>query len=440
MTRFLLGALLSVLSAAPALAASLDLTADVRTRARIYENPGLLLVGQSNQSFIYNRAEFGVRLKDIEVGQRRGRQMRMELGVKMTGIGVAGSTNAAAAPFSNNVSGYPGTNMEPFFENAYLKLTNLGGYRSEIWAGRQSYDFGTGLVFSDDHRGVSGLRARIPLWTSPVTLEAFFFEPRGSFTRANELNIYGGLLEIPAEGTLTLGALAERDRGPSPAAGTALARADRYFYTARYRLDMNQLSFDGEIALQRGKGTPAAAGGSEIKYKGFAYVLKGAWIQEIKGFGKGQGRASFARGSGDKNGTNGTDEAFFPSHGKRTDGFERDAFGDFFGATVYDAQGGNPTARNGLPANLSGLEITHLGATVPFKGLFFDVDFYFYQADTVLAGDRTLGHETDYRLTYKYKDDLTVTASLATFKAYAAYGLNNSARGKRVGLEFHGRF
>ena len=62
--------------------------------------------------------------------------------------------------------------------------------------------------------------------------------------------------------------------------------------------------------------------------------------------GEGIARMSVARGSGDHADTPTRDEAFFPAHGHQFNGLDRSGFGDFFGATPYNAFGGNYGDKN----------------------------------------------------------------------------------------------
>src|SRR6185312_10255656 len=169
------------------------------------------------------------------------------------------------------------------------------------------------------------------------------------------------------------------------------------------------------------------------------------WKQSLYHTGEGIARVSLARGSGDRGDTKTTDEAFYPSHGHRYDGFERSGFGDFYGATPYDAYGGNysTTTKSGLPSNTSGISVVGAGFTTPaYHGFLIDIDGYLYQATRASSSSgfgSTLGDELDLHLRYPIRDQFSLNAGMAYFKSGQITDTRKTVA-RRYSFEASGRF
>ena len=449
------------LSGSAAQAANLDVTASYKMKAESYKN--LNLDASSNfsrneRSFIDNDARLGIAVRKIALETRGGDESTMDLALQLHAIGVAGSTTAVSPPFNRAAGYYPSTNLTPFIENAYLRVHRLFGKDLEATFGRQSYRLGSGLLLDDDGAGFTGItvRGEIP-WG--MQLEGFVFNdknPNPNVTSPNSLDLFGFSLIVPSEGTWSLNELVERDRAAQLVYGCSfldgagnsqpctISKAVRSFTSARYQINYGPMVFEGEAALEKGSATPSGAvtAPNHITYNGNAQVVRAKWKQHLYKTGEGIARVSVARGSGDKLDTNTTDEAFFPSHGHRYSGLERSGFGDFFGATPYDAWGGNysSTTVSGLRQGASGIIVVGAGYTPPaWNGVALDLDYYLFQAERVQSGPRTLGNEVDVRLRYAILDRFTLAAGAAFFGAGTA---SNPSRGasKKYSFEASGRF
>lgn len=384
----------------------------------------------------------------------------MDVGLVLHAIGVAGSTAAVTAPFDRAAAYYPSTDLTPFIENAYLRVHKLFGKPLDATFGRQTYRLGSGLLLDDDGAGLTGVTVRGELPWLGMQLEGFVFDTRDPNPNVaapnNSLGLFGASLSLPTDGVWSLNQLFERDQASqfvygcsfTDAAGAtqlcSVSKAVRSFTSARYTLNYGPMVFDGEAALEKGAATPTGLNpaSNHITYNGNAEVVRAKWKQRLYKTGEGIARISVARGSGDKTDTPTTDEAFFPSHGHRYNGLERSGFGDFFGATPYDAWGGNysTTTVNGLRQGASGIMVVGAGYTPPaWNGAVLDVDYYLFQADRVTSGPRTLGSEWDVHLRYTVLDRFTLSAGAAFFSVGKA---SNPARGsaKKYFFEASGRF
>jgi hypothetical protein len=438
-------------------AASLDVTAAYKMKAVSYSNLNYNTNDKNSHSFITNDARLGIAVRKIPLESRGGEDVTMDLGIVLHAIGVSGSTASIASPFDRPASYYPSSDLTPFIENAYLKVHRLWGYPWEATFGRQSYRLGSGLLLDDDGAGFTGVSARgeLPWWS--MKIEGFIFNDRNPLNTSapNSLDLAGASVDLPGEGVWQLNQLFERDRAqqtvygcdyvgnPQPN-GCLVSKAVRSFSSLRYQISYGPMVFDGEAAMEKGYATPTglSPAGSHITYNGNAQVVRMKWKQSLYKSGEGIARVSVARGTGDDPGTNTKDEAFFPSHGHRYNGLERTGFGDLFAATAYDAFGGNvsTTTKSGLRNGASGLVVVGAGYTPPaYKGITLDVDFFLYQAERISAGSRTLGTEWDLRLRYPIRDQLTLAAGMAYFRAGKFTDPGRSIA-RKYSFEVSGRF
>ena len=424
--------------AAPAVrAASLDVDASYAMKAVSYSNlePG----GPRNaHAFLSNDARLGVAVRKISLEETRGgEETTMDVGVRLRALGVSGSSTSLASPFDRAAAYYPKTDLSPFVENAYLRVDRLWGLPLTAVFGRQSFRLGGGLLLDDDGAGLTGALLRGALPWAGLKAQAFVFQDKNPQASApNSLTLFGASLDLPTEGTWQLNQLFERDAsnqlvygctyaGDPDAAGCSVSKALRSFTSVRYQISYGPMVFDGEAALEKGVATPTgpAPAPNHITYNGNAQVVRMKWKQGLYRAGQGIARVSVARGSGDDPGTQTRDEAFYPSHGHRYDGLERDGFGDFYGATAYDAFGGNysTSTKSGLPSGASGLLVVGAGYTPPaYRGLTLDLDYFLYQAERVASGSKTLGMEWDVHLRYPIRDRFSLNAGMAYFKSGTA--------------------
>lgn len=450
-----LGLFLLACLAPGARAASLDVTASYKMRALSYRNIDLG-ADVNNRSFLENDARLGLAVKKIVLEPRGGDDTTLDLGLLLHAIGVAGSTTSVTTPFDRAAAYYPNTALLPFIENAYLKVGRLWGEPIEATFGRQNYRLGSGLLLDDDGAGFTGAVVRGELPWGGMKAEGFLFQDKNPQASApNSLTLAGFSLDLPTEGTWQLNQLIERDQAQQLVYGCAypgdpnlngcmVSKALRSFTSARYQISYGPMVFDGEAAIEKGVATPTGPlpAPNHITYNGNAQVVRMKWKQALYRTGEGIARVSLARGSGDDSSTPTRDEAFFPSHGHRYSGLERSGFGEFFGATPYDAFGGHSSSatKSGLPQNASGIIVVGLGYTPPaYHGFALDIDGYLYQAERVQNAPRTLGDELDVRVRYPIRDQFTLSAGAAYFKSGLITDLNRSIARKYT-FEASGRF
>lgn len=428
------------LPASQAWGASLDVTADFRLRTLGYTNLNLSS-DRNNQAFFSQNARLGFLLKKIELASIQGVAETMEVGLAFRGVGIAGSTSPVQRPFDRIASNYPGSNFAPFLENAYVRVFNLFGYPWETTLGRQSFKLGSGLLLQDDGAGLTGVSMLGNLPFLDMKWGGFFFETRANQIGSGNLDIFGVGFELPLEGTWQVSHMVESDKAIRTELTFPVSRVTRHFSSVRYSIAFGRLTFDGEAALETGNalvsGTSPTT--SKVTLLGNAQVFQGSWKAPMWKLGEGLFRATIGRGSGDKGGTPSRDEAFSPSNGHRFYGLERSGYGEFYGASLYDALASSDTF-SGLPDGTSGVQVVGFGVTLPpYKGIVPELDYYLFKADTHTGANGDLGGEWDAKLRYEIGEKFSLKASAAFFTSGNAYGASRQSA-RRLMFQATARF
>src|SRR3989339_1070130 len=141
MKKFILPLFLgaTVFLCSPLGAASLRIDTDYRLRGVSFPNLDFDAATSTDVIHYYSQ-----QLKIAVIGKPAD---NIEIGAKITSLGVIGSTNPIfAVPYQK-------TDFNPYLENAYLKIVNFSGIPLDIIIGRQSMTFGDGLIVTDNGTG-----------------------------------------------------------------------------------------------------------------------------------------------------------------------------------------------------------------------------------------------------------------------------------------------
>lgn len=435
---FLILATYNSLLATHARGARLDLSSDVQIRALSYGNINFSASEPADHAFIAQNASLGFVVKDIKV--EKSRDSSLDVGIVFNAVGVAGSTAPAKAPFDRIASRYPNTGFMPFIQQAYMRFNRAFDKDITMTLGRQSFALASGMTLSDDGLGFTGARVELPsLLGKGIKTELFAFEPMAAQIGQDTVDLYGASFSVPAEGLWQFYTFWENDKNAPSKFGTPVKSTLKQFSGVRYSLNYSFFSFDGEAAMQSGKATPSAPNANEIKFNGTAMLLKGKWTQQMGRLGTGMARIAVGRGSGDDPGTQDIDEAFFPNFGQRYRGIERNGFGAIFGSTLYDSIATSGTV-SGLPGTASGVQLFSMGATLPpYRGFYTDIDMYFFKADRVVTGSKSIGSEMDIKITYPFGDKFKIQLIYASFSPDDIYP-SGTKPVKLLALETSARF
>ena len=145
--------LAALLAPSRAGAASLDVGTSYRMRAVSYTNLNLQ-EPPNEHSFITQNAGLSVFVRNIQMSGlellRETGDTTMDVGISLRGVGVAGSSTALQAPFTQIGAQYPNTTFTPFIENVYAQANELFGWPVNLTVGRQPFVWGSGLLIADD--------------------------------------------------------------------------------------------------------------------------------------------------------------------------------------------------------------------------------------------------------------------------------------------------
>jgi hypothetical protein len=367
----------------------------------------------------------------------------VEASLRLQSLNIWGLEGSASAP----VTRYPKSDGTPFVEEAYIHLPHALWKRVDLVLGRQEIVLGDGLLVSDDDLGFNAIRARAELpWDADA--DAFTAKITEALGANDDFDLYGAVLGLTREhNRWELAWVQERNNAPSPyilGASTATStKVLRRFYDLRLFGNLKDAYYKAEVALQSGEAKLLS--GQEVSIKGSGHKLElGAETDDFK-WGRFGVRGVYADGSGDDEGTPGTDEAFRPTFSRRYDGFQRVGYGSHFAATLSDAYDRSaPFAAalpaTGLPLGVSGIRTMGLGI-FSTQGVLWtgSLDYYAYTSRTKLAGKNDLGAELDAEVVYRYTGFVTFRLGMAYFFPGEVFGALAS-RAARYTAEAHVHF
>ncbi len=391
----------------------------------------------------------------------------IEFMTQLQALSVAGSSNSVVNPAVNQAGTdfYPNTNFTPWMQLAYLKARRLYDMPVDLTVGRQSIMLGDGFLLSDDDRGFTGIRIQAGLPWYDLQSDIFTFKVADGLVQGQDTDLYGAQITKPFRNVrFQLLYLLEHDgSGSTPyvrpsenastlTGSTRASRITRSFYDARIEGRLLEGGFyKGEFALQNGHvrrdaGLRDANGNdiSSIDLSGFGMLIAAGLYTKTSKYGPIEVHGVFGLGTGDS-GDTGKDSSFHPSFGHRVDGMERSGFGEFYGATVYDAIRSSSNA-SGLPPGFSGVRVIGGGVTThPTSLISLGIDYFVYNAlETanssfpVSSSDSSLGSEFDVGLGFAYTSYLTFRSSFAFFSPGGSY--LNRKQAHRFLIEAIGRF
>lgn len=392
-------------------ATKLDLFSNVELKAANYQH---LIYGnkQASQPLYSEDATLGFVIKNIRL--EKAPESSMDVGIVLQSVGNgASSSTITSQQFTDAVNRLPASDGTPFVREAYVKIYKFLRPNVTATFGRQDFTLGQGIALASDDLGLPGGRLEVANLLHNLKADLFFFRP---FLTDRFYKVYGGSAYYPGnEGLWQVYHFWQRDDGVSHDILFDTASKTKKFTGVRYFLSQNQLTFDGEAVLERG--TAKKVGGGSGNYSAHAFMMKGAWNQDIPYFGKSKLRLGYGRSSGNADAGAGaaTDKNFFPAFGHKFSGLERDGYGAIAGASLYDILKTSDTV-NGLPHGISGLNVIDIGADMPYRKLLLSADLYKFRAsENTAGGSLQIGSEWDMKATYPLGDNLRLNVVYAVF-------------------------
>lgn len=397
-----------ILASGTLAAATLDIETDYRLRGISYPNIDFNTTTSTDTAAYYSqRLQLSLTGKFPE---------GIEIGSKITALGVAGSTSTIfPVP-------YPNTDMSPFIETAYVKLTNFADLPVDVTAGKQNITIGNGFIISDNGQGFTGFRVAggydtpIPLTRVVLPLRGEFFtmKVKENFGPKSDLDLNGILFNTTWKDNFwEIAYFEQQDYSGTPyfrSVSIPTKAIVKQFYDVRFeRKEGTQARYGFEYAKQGGYVTTAA--GQSINFSGTGFVASGELIGEKTKLGRVEAHALVAYNSGEDNtGVFEDDGAFSPDFTHRFDGLEMAGYGELFAATPLGSFFTLPSTA------FSGIDTLNLGAEFsPLYAWALGVDYFLYAAsqgpkgaptasgiERIYGAEFTLGVELDLSVKYTY--------------------------------------
>jgi hypothetical protein len=415
--------LLFLTSASSLFAASLDIETDYRLRGVSFSAMHFdTTVSTDSCSYYSQRLQLSIRgnfVPDIEIG------------TKLTALGVAGSSSTFI-PVN-----YPNTSMQPFIETAYVKINNFAEQPINVTMGKQNIAIGNGMIFDDNGIGFTGFKIHSRYdWRLPWETTLFSYKVADNFKPNTDQDIFGltcgtfwkeQLIEVSYfqqqdfSGTVyTKGQPTSQD--PANTHSMPTSRIVKTFLDLHLKHEEKIAGYDFEIAKQGGVAS-ALLSDTVIPFDSMGYVISGKLIGEKTKLGKVKATASFAYASGDDNlGLSGTDKAFSPDLCRRYNGLERSGFGELQAATPMDMFLPVPSAYSGINTLSMGAEFTPLYAWT------FGVVYYLYSGsqgpkgapeasglERIFGAEFSLGEEMNLSVKFEYSKYCEIRFSFSRY-------------------------
>jgi hypothetical protein len=451
-------ALLLLLISGTALANStLDIGTSYRMRGISMSKTDYGLTSDQNYSYYSQRAL-------AHIGGRFS--PNIEFMMQFQALSMAGSSGTVTNPIANpSGNRYPNTNFTPWIQTASMKASQLYDLPLDLTLGRQPITLGDGFILSDDDLGFTGIRLESRLPWYGLQGQLFTFKTGDGLQGSKNSDIYGIELTKPTRNIrYQLSVVSEHDNmGTTPyirpsenAAGVPVSdyiasNITRTFYDARIEGRLLEGGFyKGEVAIQRGSVDRSSATLGNVSLGGYAALISAGLFTRFSKYGPIEIHGLFGLASGDAGG--GTDNSFRPSYGHKYDGLERSGFGEFYGATLYDAipsnsygQTSSSPSVSGLPQGHSGIRVIGAGVTThPTSLLSIGIDYFVYtsQESTTFStapSESSLGTELDIGAGFAYTNFMTFRASIAFFSPGKAYGAFQE-NAQKISIEAVGHF
>lgn len=387
-------------------AATLDIETDYRLRGISYPNIDFNTATSTDTLSYYSQ-----RLQLSLIGKfAEG----VEIGSRLTAIGVAGSTSTVfPVPYAH-------TDFSPFVETAYLTMRNFADLPLDVTVGKQNITIGNGFIVSDSDRGFTGFRFAgsydipVPLlhFTLPLKGDFFTMKVKENFGPQSDLDLYGAFFNTSWKNNFwEFGYFEQQDFSGTPyVRGVAIptTKIVKQFIDLRFeRKEGAAARYGFEVAKQGGIVTNAA--GQSINFAGMGFVASGELIGEKTKLGRVAAHALVSYNSGEDNpGVFEEDGAFSPDFTRRYDGLELVGYGELFAASPLGSFFTLPS-----PA-YSGIDTLNLGAAFsPLYAWTLGVDYFLYAAsqgpngapeasgiERIYGAEFTLGVELDLSVKY----------------------------------------
>lgn len=340
------------------------------------------------------------------------------LALKVQSRGVWG--RPANAPTTLLGSSITFTNQTPDIENIFVAFNDMGGLPATLTVGRQPLRIGQGFVVDDNGLGLNAVRfqVRFPFRTD---LDSFYIktiESAGVATSVSDQDGWGTVAgwEFRPLHRFSAYYIAAFDK-------TGATDIAQNFIGGRVAGRFKKYGLDYRLEFIRGGGREKNknTGATILPYRSNSIVAGVTAFATVKRFGDISFTLEHARGGGGNLDHHGFSSPF----ARRFDGIEREGYGEYFAASLFDAF-------EALPAGHSGIRTTKTEVSIsPLKEGTLTVDYINFNSASVAgagAAIKSLGFEFDASLAYQYSPAAKMKIGWAYFKPRNAFVNKNASR------------
>ncbi len=421
-----------------AYAAKLDITADNYFSLKSFSN---LINENKNYNLTYysNNSAISFTLKNINLEQTDNSWMDVGLGFRF--ISVEESSKTIDSIYLRDLYDYYGKSSYLYADKAYVKIYNFAYDGVIATFGKQPYTVASGLVLSDNFRGLDGAKFEIIDKYFMDSLDLFYFRSNNFFSDSNAPeNIYGiSANKSFGDGIWQIYYVKEKNSDQTKDISFNSKETNKNFFGVSYYLDKNNITYSSEFALQKGNSKDLSD--NTINHNAYALNLKAGWKMNIPKFGKTNARFNYIKSSGNSSSSFKENKAFYSPFSKLYEGYERTGLGEIYKASAFNASKTSDTL-NGLPEGLSGITAAGMGIDILKSKGVISIDYFGYKAtqSTSLNKGISLGTELDIKYSLKLGEKASFYVVYATFSPKSALNAQGIKSTKLFSINVKAKF
>lgn len=419
--------------------AKLDITAENSFSVKSFSN--LINDGRNyNLSYYSNNSSIYFTLKNINLEKTDNSWMDASLGFRF--VSADQSSKTLNSIYLNELYIYNSKNPSYIYsDRAYVKIYNFI-YNDVIASfGKQPYKLSSGLVLSDNSKGLDGFKLELINKFFSDVIDIFYFRVNNNFTDEKiPENIYGfSFNKSFGDGIWQLYYLKNSNSKTTQDISFISKKADKNFFGISYLLDKNNILYSSEFALQKGNSKDIT--GNTIKHNAYALNVNALWKMNIPKIGKTSTRFNYLKSSGNSSTNFKENKAFYSPFSERYDGYERKGLGEIFKASAFDAFKTSNTL-NGFPDGLSGITVASMGFDIQRSKSLISVDYFGYKATqtTVSSKSLSLGTELDIKYSLNMGEKAVFYIVYAVFSPKSAIKSTETKSTKLFSINIKARF
>ncbi len=388
--------------------AKLDILADLDSSFKSFSN---LIDKDKNYNLNYftQTSELVFTLKNINLEKTENSWMDLQIGFFSTSI--QSSSKTINSLYINDLYNFYDRKNSVFIPNkAFIKIHNFLKDNIILSFGKQSYTLSSGMVISDNRKGLNGIKIELLNQFYSDTIELFYFRPENYlFEEKPSDNLFGAsFYKSFGDGMWQIYFVKEKNDELSKEIFFESKKTNKVFYGISYNLNQNNITYFSDFVLQ--KGYSINISNKKIKHNAYALNLKALWNMKLPKLGKVDAKFNFIKSSGNSSNSFSENRAFYSPYSLRFNGFERVGAGEIYKAGFFDTHKTTSTL-TGINDDLSGFNIYGFGIDIPQKENKISFDYFAYKATNSITKNKSVFLANEYNI--KYTINLSKKASFS---------------------------